>query len=82
MTIYELRQAGKISSRVYNAIMKNAAIEIDYMFGYKRWKDTMVSSDEIGNLTVNELFELIGEERISHWRNLGQKSLDELNGLI
>lgn len=84
-TIIELRNEGSISSRVYNAILRNAASDINYLCKYKsldRICGRTIDTNEILNMTIKDLFDLLGEDRISHWRGLGQKGLSELKGLI
>lgn len=84
-TIIELKNEGKISNRVYNAILRHAAIDINYLCKYKsldRICGRTIDTNEVVNLTVKDLFDILGEERIAHWRSLGQKGLGELKGLI
>ena len=82
-TIIELKNEGKISNRVYNAILRYAAIDINYICKYKsldRINGRTIDTDEVLNLTVKDLFDMLSEERIAHWRGLCQKRFKRIKG--
>ncbi len=83
-TIMELRTEGKLSTRMFNIIARNAVSDINYLMKYKRLNRVCygVELDEVVNMSINDLFDLFGEDRIRHWRGLGPKGLEELKGLI
>ena len=84
-TIKELRNEGAISDRAYKTILRNAVTDINYLFGCKRLDyifDKNIETNEVLDMTVKDLFDMIGEERIKRWRNCGTKCFNELKGLI
>lgn len=85
-TIRELRDEGLMNTRLYHGIMRNAADDLNYQLGYHSWVECRtkgVCNDEIQNLTIEDLFDIFGEEHmLRYWRNVGSKWIEELKGLI
>ena len=76
MNVYELYQAGRISTRIYNALCKGIKVRNDeskFM--------TYVEDDYCYRVTctIEDLFEQYGEQGLLGFRYMGPKAIEELN---
>lgn len=81
-TIYELRNEGLISTRLYNALVRGIAFDSKFAVIRKQigWKE--IDRANANELTVKDIFELWTDEEILKWRGLGQTCITELKSLI
>lgn len=75
-TLNELKEEGLMSVGLYNSIFRGIWYD-KYFSGLK----PVEISKEIGELTVKDIFDLFGEERILKWRYIGPKKMKELKSL-
>ena len=83
-TINELDHEGLMSTRLWNCIYRNAAADLNELRGLDRYGRSpgCVTEEDVFNMSIKDLFDLIGEDRIKRWRCLGAKTLAEMKGLI
>lgn len=81
-TIFELKNEGILSTRTYIALVRGityyGGVTVYHKFGSSRFADYPNANE----LTVKDIFDIWSDEDILRWRGLGQKSLNELKGLI
>ena len=80
-TLEQLKEEKLISIRLYRALIRGIAYYSD-LSSYGWYASNPLRKEEITQLTIKDILELFDESTISKWRGIGEKSLNELKGLI
>ena len=80
-TLEQLKEEKLISIRLYRALIRGITYYSD-LSSYGWYVSKPLRTEEITQLTVKDILELFDESTISKWRGIGEKSLNELKGLI
>ena len=76
----KIKDLKKVSTRLYNAVILPVSLNLNrgvFCNDSKRYIDGV----EIGELTVNDLFEMFSEKEIKSWRGMGKTSYERLLSL-